>query len=353
MVRILVLKDPRKFVLLLLLLPLLILAANGDAPSAQDAPGFSRAVKPHLRGIFVDLTPTTMVWTEAQWTADLRSMAALGIEFLVIHHSAVGDANVSTTCPAGIYQVYFEFSNSTSCFQEAVASASVGSGGTLAAVLQAAKVVGLRVHLGLAEQEKLGPIVGGVRHNPLYGRYANTTAVEHFQEAQVTLARGLWSSFGSTGVIDGFYTVLEEPQNYASSLPDWERLALHYFQPLAHYIKHSLHPIGLHDPGALLVWSSPDAVGNYTRYPRADMLAPRLYGELWEQMFLLAPDFDRIALQDSQGERGQNSLADTAAFLGNCTAAGLRQNRSTWSNIELFQAWPPSCEWTKAHGHCR
>ena len=35
------------------------------------------------------------------------------------------------------------------------------------------------------------------------------------------------------------------------------------------------------------------------------MLGPQLYGDLWEQMFLLAPDFD------SQGERGQNSLADT------------------------------------------
>ena len=52
-------------------------------------------------------------------------------------------------------------------------------------------------------------------------------------------------------------------------------------------------------------------------------------------MFLMAPDFSSIALQDSQGERGQNSLADTAAFLGNCSAAAARQGRDMWSNIEL------------------
>ena len=309
-------------------------------------PPLSGAVsKPRLRGIFVDLTPTTMGWTAAEWTTDLRSMATVGIKFLVIHHSAVGDANISATCPAGTYEAYFEL-NSTDCIR-------VGSGGTLAAVLQAAKVVGLRVHLGLAEQEMLGPIVDGVRRNPLYGRYANTTAIAHFQEVQATLARGLWNQFGSTGVVDGFYTVLEEPQNFASSLPDWERLALYYFQPLANYIKHSLAPMGRYYPSELLVWSSPDAVGNYSRYHRADMLGPRLYGDLWEQMFLLAPELDHIALQDSQGERGQNSLADTAEFLGNCSAAGLRQNRSTWSNVELFQVWPPSCEWSKVAGHCR
>ena len=70
-------------------------------------------------------------------------------------------------------------------------------------------------------------------------------------------------------------------------------------------------------PSALKVWSSPDAVANWTRYPRQAMLGHRLYGDMWEQMFLLAPDFDFIALQDSQGERGQNALADSAAFLAN------------------------------------
>ena len=86
--------------------------------------------------------------------------------------------------------------------------------------------------------------------------------------------------------------------------------------------------------------------------PRQDMLGPRLIGALWEQMFIMAPDFDLIALQDSQGERGQNTPADTAAFLGNCTAGAARQGRAQWSNVELFQDWPPSCHWSRAGGHC-
>jgi hypothetical protein len=106
-------------------------------------------------------------------------------------------------------------------------------------------------------------------------------------------------------------------------------------------------------PSALKVWSSPDAVANWTRYPRQAMLGHRLYGDMWEQMFLLAPDFDFIALQDSQGERGQNALADSAAFLGNCSASAARQHRGMWSNIELFATWPPECQWSRDHGHCR
>ena len=36
-----------------------------------------------------------------------------------------------------------------------------------------------------------------------------------------------------------------------------------------------------------------------------------------------------------------------------CSAAAARQGRGAWSNVELFQVWPPSCEWSKASGHCR
>ena len=243
---------------------LVILPVLAPASAAITDTASAAVSKPQLSGIFVDLTPTTRAWSQAQWTTDLRSMAAAGIEFLVVHHSAVGDANVSAACPAGRYEAYFEVS--AECFRQAADNASVGSGGSLGAILHAARTVGLRIHLGLAEQEELGPTVDGKRRNPLYGRYANTTAVQNFQQAQATLAHALWSRFGDTGLIDGFYVFLEEPQNFASSLPDWERLATHYFQPLARYIKHSLKPINEHDPGDLAVWSSPDAVGNYTRY---------------------------------------------------------------------------------------
>ena len=159
--------------------------------------------------------------------------------------------------------------------------------------------------------------------------------------------------FGASGSIVGFYTFLEQPQNFVSTLPYWQMFAQKYFEPLAHSIKVGLSRVGGHSPAALKVWSSPDAVGNWSRYPRHDMLGPRLYGNLWEMMFLSAPSFDHIALQDSQGELGQNSLEDTAAFLGNCTAASLRQNRSQWSNVELFQVWPTTCTWSREAGHCK
>ena len=270
--------------------------------------------------------------------------------FFVIHHTATGTANTSTGCPAGTYQTYFDPVNGP-CFRSMPAS-SAAPGGTVGVIVRAAAAVGMMVHLGLAEQEQLGPVVAGKRQSPLYGLHANVTVLRQYQAVQAELARALWSAFGASGTIAGIYTGLEEPQNHADALPDWQRLAANYFQPLAHYIKTALPPAGAHPAAALTVWSSPDAVGNFSRYPRADMLGPRLIGDLWEQMFIMAPDFDLIALQDSQGERGQNSWEDTAAFLGNSSAAAARQSRAMWSNVELFVDGPPSCRWSRSEGHC-
>ena len=118
------------------------------------------------------------------------------------------------------------------------------------------------VHLGLAEQKELGPVVHGARQNPLYGRYANATVLRQFRIVQSELTAALWAAHGASGAVLGFYAGLEEPQNYASALPDWQRLATEYFQPLAQYAKTKLPVAGAHDAAALAVWSSPDAVGN-------------------------------------------------------------------------------------------
>ena len=133
-----------------------------------------------------------------------------------------------------------------------------------------------------------------------------------------------------------------------------------YLQPLAHYVKHELpnltsyyslginsHPQGVRKR-PLVVWSSPDAVGNWTRYSRPAMIGPRLYADLWEQMFLNAPDFDHTAQQDAIGG-GSNSIATAAFFLGNLSAAATRQGRTQWANVELFRTWPPSCQWSEGH----
>ena len=313
-----------------MLIRLLLLSS---ASAAATISAGSRGNKSQLDGIFVDLTAVTSNWTESQWKADIQSMKDVGMTFFVVHHTATGTANVSAECPAGTYSTYFRMDGP--CF----APIAGPPGGAIGVIIKAAAAVGgMKVHLGLAEQRHLGPIVHGKVHNALYGEYANVTALQHFRSAQSTMARSLWAAFGSSGLISGFCTrpmqslyvvpmqllceslcrtadaYLEEPQNFASALPDWPRLATNYYQPLAQYVKHELSQ-------ALVVWNSPDAVGNWSRYPRHDMLGARLIGDLWEQMFVMAPDFDFVALQDSQGERGQNSLADTAAFLGNTSEA--------------------------------
>jgi hypothetical protein len=233
----------------------LLLAASVVAPPP--------VTKPHLHGIFVDFTSTTCGWSEQQWTRDIQAMKDVGMSFFVLHHTATGNANVSSSCLAGAYQTYFPMAGP--CFTP-MPGCTTAAGGAVGVVLRAAQAVGgMTVHLGLAEQEKLGPVVNGKRLNPLYGLHANVTVLQEYRALQSSLALGLWTQFATTGLLSGFYAFLEEPQNFASALPDWERLATEYFQPLAHYIKTKLPRAGSHAASELAVWSSPDAVGNWTR----------------------------------------------------------------------------------------
>ena len=184
-----------------------VLVVSGAAAAGPPRP--AAITKPHLHGTFVDLTAVTAAWTEAQWVADIQAMATVGMSFFAIHHTATGDGNVSDACPAGVYSTYFPMEGP--CFQP-TASGSAAEGGTVGVVLRAAAKVGLRVHLGLAEQEKLGAVVDGVRQNPLYGKYANATALQQFRAVQSTLAKALWTEHGPSKIVAGFYTFLEEPQ---------------------------------------------------------------------------------------------------------------------------------------------
>jgi hypothetical protein len=181
--------------------------ATALAPPAERPVAPTMSNKPHLHGVFVDITTVTATWTEDEWAQDLQAMVDVGISFFVIHHTATGSANASSACPAGTYEAYFPVS--MDCFTQ-MPGTSTAPGGTVGVMLRAAQRVGdLRVHLGLAEQGKLGPIVDGVYHNPLYGRYANLTVLEQFRTAQSALTRALWHSFGASGLIDGIYTYLE------------------------------------------------------------------------------------------------------------------------------------------------
>ena len=72
---------------------------------------------------------------------------------------------------------------------------------------------------------------------------------------------------------------------------------------------------------------------------------------LWEEALAAwAPALDVVAPQDSSGANG-NSFADVRELLGNMSRAVARQRRSAWSNVELFEVWPRSCQWPdECHG---
>ena len=63
--------------------------------------------KPHLHGIFLDITTTTATWSEGMWATDLQSMVDIGLEFVVLHHVAAGSATISEACPLGKYSTLF------------------------------------------------------------------------------------------------------------------------------------------------------------------------------------------------------------------------------------------------------
>ena len=75
-------------------------------------------------------------------------------------------------------------------------------------------------------------------------------------------------------------------------------------------------------------------MGNLTRHPVSDLLDPRMTGDLWGQVFEWAPSLDLIAAQDSMGAQG-NSFRNVSDFLGNVSAASVRQQRAIWSNVEV------------------
>lgn len=286
---------------------------------------------PHLNGIFVSLNNVTAHWTEAQWRTDIQSMQAVSMTFFVIAHTAVSISNATKACPGGVYEAYFPPpSGQAACFKQ------VGDldapGGTVGNVLRAASAVGLDVHLGL----------GLVEHGFGLDDWTNLTQIRTFATTQVSLARQLFSLSNASVTVKGFYTVSEESNGWTWMEKIIDNFAHHYLNPVAADIK-SLRP-------DLLVWASPYAVANRTRYPATEWVPPAAYAELWEMAFLFAPTFDHVAQQDSMGALA-NSLGNVREILGNLSAVSTRQRRTLWSNVELFEVWPRDCEWPQpCHG---
>ena len=118
-------------------------------------------------------------------------------------------------------------------------------------------------------------------------------------------------------------------------------LAGHFLQPLARDV-HELD-------ADLLVWASPYYVGNLSRHDATSIMDAAFYADFWGQIFEWAPDFGLIAPQDSQGAQG-NSFENVTDYVDAMYAASQKHARPFWSNVELFETWPRSCQWPAACG---
>lgn len=174
---------------------------GGHANASLATAGLLTGEKPHLSGIFLAINDHSANWTLQQWTQDLGSMRAVGIRFVALAKLLHPVADPSPACPLGNYTAYFSFAGSNgtgtppSCVQQ---HGGAAAGSVVGTVLQAARAVGLRVHLGLASYEAL------YRNGGSPWTSVNTT--RSFAYLQATAARALHARHGSTGLIDGFYT---------------------------------------------------------------------------------------------------------------------------------------------------
>ena len=72
---------------------------------------------------------------------------------------------------------------------------------------------------------------------------------------------------------------------------------------------------------------------------------------LMKRSGLSAKLYRENAPQDSMGAQG-NSFGNVSDFLAELAAASKRAGRRMLSNVELFEVWPQSCQWSPATGIC-
>ena len=269
---------------------------------------------PKFDGIFASFNPTTAQWAESDWRRDLQSMKDVSMSFFVVPHTVHQSGPPTAACKSGTFNTYFPSSLLPSaCFTQAGNTAHAG--GSVGAILAAANATGLSVHLGLAYEKGMDwP--------------SNVSLIKTLAWLQWEVAQQLWAlatSAGLSQVLGGFYTEVEE-SNGASWLSHMADFATHYLQSLSVDIKSKLR-------SDLLVWASPYAVLNRTRYSTRDWVLPTTYAGMWEETFAAwAPSLDAVALQDSTGALA-NSFSDVREILGNLSAASARQGKSQWANV--------------------
>eukprot|EP00039_Didymoeca_costata_P010270 m.137841 g.137841 ORF g.137841 m.137841 type:complete len:374 (-) comp14765_c0_seq1:10-1131(-) len=286
---------------------------------------------PHLSGIFLALSDTNLNNTLQQWTKELTAMKDVGIEFFCVRAVMRSVHEDTPSCPLGEFESFYptRMSRNSSCVKQAITLEADPIG----TILNAAKTLGLGVHLGMS-----------FRSNSSYPNFNSTQFYREYAYFQWTIAEELWSlykdSYGAT--LQGFYTGIEE-SNVASEFLQTKDLQGHYLEPLARDIKTL--------SSELLVWASPYYVGNLTRHNKEDIMTPQFYADWWEQIFWWSPDLDLIAPQDSMGAQG-NSFENVSSYLSQIANRSRQAGRKVWSNVELFEVWPSNCSWTPTHS-CR
>ena len=291
------------------------------------------AAQPHLSGIFVFITSTTANWTSEQWETDLAAMQAVGMTFAVLPQLARQVKPPDAKCPLGYYAALFNATGLGECFSQ---KGTAEQGGTVETVLKAAASLGMKLQLGLATNGEL------VTHDPGY----NSALAKEYAWLQWQVAErlfGIATDMGLAGSVAGFYTEVEE-YNAAWWLGDWDAWAEQYLGPVSTRIK-SLR-------SDLIVWASPYSVGNMTRFEPKNIINFKTYGAIWGQVFDWAPNLDLVSPQDSMGAQG-NSYENASDCLGNVTLGGMhaQRPRTTWSNVELFETWPPPpCQYPNCTG---
>eukprot|EP00040_Diaphanoeca_grandis_P013990 m.70729 g.70729 ORF g.70729 m.70729 type:complete len:394 (+) comp24268_c0_seq1:64-1245(+) len=313
-----------------------ILSTSGASPSSSLNLSKPRVIDvPHLTGIFVSLEDTTANWEVTQWVEDLTAMKAIGIQWFCIRATVVGSSSppISKECPLGGFVTYYNTNVTTNCTRPANASVD-----TIGRVLEAAQQVGLQVHLGLGYPSK-SSIPTGMNTTTYY----KTLAYMNWEIAQ-QLWGGYHSHYGD--VITGWYTDVEE-SNSMGWLEEMEPFVGHYLEPLARDIH------GLYDTNSTtMVWASPYFVGNLTRHPASEFMSPRFYADWWGQIFAMSPHLDFIAPQDSMGAQG-NSFENVTSFVTQLALTSRAEGRKIFSNVELFEVWPTSCQWNSTAGICK
>lgn len=284
---------------------------------------------PKLSGVFLSLYSQDGEYAEQQWDNEFAAMAALGIEFVAIRAALQGTSNdTSGGCVLGRYIAYYPTSlTPKSCYQ--VSSRK----NDLMNILKAGQRHNIKVHLTPA-----------MPHTPFawphvpYDQYYNSLT-----QLQLAAFLDVWRTYPEyQSVIGGVYTGLEVWNTYSwmkenNSLP----LATHYYEPLAQQIRNATGDV------TLKVWASPYYVGNTTLHPAAT--SADSYAHFWLQMWMRAPSFDFIALQDSMGWQG-NSFNEVKEVLEKLKAAAQNTSKIIMSNVELFEGWPAPCTFPKTCG---